>query len=61
MTITEQIIHLSQGEFWLFFSLAMLLSAAGFYFAFRYLTRARIIEDTPTARVRSAQQGYLEL
>jgi len=61
MTITEQIIHLSQGEFWLFFSLGVLLSAAGFFFAFRYLIRARIIQDTPTARVRSAQQGYLEL
>ena len=61
MTITQQILHLSVAEFWLFFALAALLSAAALYFSFRYLSRARIIEDTPTARIRSAQQGYVEL
>jgi hypothetical protein len=29
--------------------------------AFRYLYRARLIEDTPTSRARSAHQGYVEL
>lgn len=33
----------------------------GLYFAFRNLRLARIIEDTPTARIRSAPQGYIEL
>jgi hypothetical protein len=32
-----------------------------FYLIWRNLHRARIIEDTPTARVRSAAQGYVEL
>ncbi|MES9870663.1 MAG: hypothetical protein ABW090_11865 [Sedimenticola sp.] len=53
--------HISTGEFWFFLALAVAASGAGFWFAFRNLVRARIIEDTPTARVRSAQQGYVEL
>jgi len=46
---------------------AVLLAALGavalaaFVFIWRNLRRARIIEDTPTARVRSAAQGYVEL
>lgn len=32
-----------------------------FYLIWRNLHRARIIEDTPTALVRSAPQGYIEL
>ena len=37
------------------------IAAAGFYFAFVFIRRARIIEDTPTSRIRSAAQGYVEL
>lgn len=36
-------------------------SIATFYYAFRNLVRARLIEDTPTARIRSAPQGQVEL
>jgi hypothetical protein len=61
MTISEQVQLLAAGEFWLFFALAFALGSAGFWFAFRSLHRARLIEDTPTARIRSAQQGYVEL
>jgi len=61
MTITEQISHLSRIEFWLFFSLASAAALAAFYFAFRYITQARIIENTPTSRIHFAQQGYVEL
>jgi len=32
-----------------------------FYLIWRNFHRARLIEDTPTARVRSAAQGYVEL
>lgn len=32
-----------------------------FFFGFRYWRRARLIADTPTSRVRSAAQGYVEL
>lgn len=46
----------------LFYSIAALLSAAvAFYAVFRNIHRARIIEDTPTSKVRSAHQGYVEL
>jgi hypothetical protein len=33
----------------------------GGWFAFRWMHVARVIEDTPTSRVRSAAQGYVEL
>jgi hypothetical protein len=32
-----------------------------FYFSFRFLRHTRLMEDTPTSRVRSAHQGYVEL
>jgi len=35
--------------------------AAGFLLIWGNLRRARIIEDTPTARLRSAPQGYVEI
>lgn len=35
--------------------------AGGGWYAFRWLHIARVIEDTPTSRVRSAAQGYVEL
>lgn len=38
-----------------------LAALAGLYFGFSGLTRTRRIEDVPTARVRSAPQGYVEL
>ncbi|HKJ71787.1 MAG TPA: GIDE domain-containing protein [Gammaproteobacteria bacterium] len=40
---------------------AGILAAGGFYTLWRNLRRARIIADTPTARIRSAPQGYVEL
>lgn len=36
-------------------------TVAAFYFAFRFLRHTRLIEDTPTSKVRSAAQGYVEL
>lgn len=32
-----------------------------FFMCFRFLRHTRLIEDTPTSRVRSAHQGYVEL
>jgi len=51
----------SMGDFW--FPILFLLGAAvaGFYFAFKYLRQARFIEDTPTSKIRSAAQGFVEL
>lgn len=33
----------------------------GFYIGFQSLRKARLIEDVPTARIRSAHQGHVEL
>ena len=48
-------------DFW-FWALGLLVAAiAGFFFAFHFIHRKRVIEDTPTSKIRSAAQGYVEL
>ena len=46
-----------------FFGLAFAIGGAlaAFVYAFIFLQRVRVIEDTPTAKIRSAAQGYGEL
>lgn len=48
-------------EFWLVATTLLAASVAALYLFARNLRRARLIEDTPTSRVRSAAQGYVEL
>jgi hypothetical protein len=48
-------------EIWIWLSVCAAGALGAFYFAFRSLRRARLIEDTPTARIRSAHQGHVEL
>lgn len=48
-------------EYWSLIAAAAVTACAGFVAAFVYLRRARLIEDTPTSRVRSAALGYCEL
>jgi len=48
-------------HFWFLTLLAIVAALAGFYGIFRFLHRARLIEDLPTSKVRSAAQGYVEL
>lgn len=48
-------------EFWLAAGIAVAAALAGFWLWFRSMKRARLIEDTPTSRCRSAAQGYVEL
>lgn len=54
------ILQLPKNEFWLLFAMACALAAACFYFAFRYFWRYRMMQDMPTALLRSAAQGYNE-
>jgi len=61
MSLAEQALHLSDTKFWIITSISIAAAVVGFYFAFHFLRRARIIEDTPTANIRSAHQGYVEL
>jgi len=46
---------------WFHVAFAAAFCLFGLYYLFRNLRRARMIEDVPTARVRSAPQGYIEL
>ena len=49
------------AEGWVWLAVCAVGALGAFYFAFRSLRRARMIEDTPTARIRSAYQGHVEL
>jgi hypothetical protein len=51
----------SPGVFWAGTSLVLLLTVTTFSCAFWLLHRARLIEDTPTSRLRSAAQGYVQM
>ena len=48
-------------DFWFWAIALAIVAIAGFFFAFNFVHRKRIIEDTPTSRIRSAAQGYVEL
>jgi len=52
--------RLPADEFWVYFIGTCLVSLACLYFYFRFLWRYRIMQDTPTALIRSASQGYNE-
>lgn len=57
----QRVIEADPAEFWIGTVVALVLAVAGFYGYYRFLRRVRIIEDTPTSKVRSAAQGYVEL
>ncbi len=48
-------------DYWFWVIIILLGTIVSFFFAFHYLHRKRLIEDTPTSKIRSAAQGYLEL
>jgi hypothetical protein len=49
------------GTFWAIVGVLGVGALASFLLAFSRLREARLIQDTPTSRVRSAAQGYVEL
>lgn len=51
----------SPGGFWTFVAVLGLCAPLTFWLAFSRLREGRLIQDTPTSRVRSAAQGYVEL
>jgi E3 Ubiquitin ligase len=51
----------NQIKFWILLAALAVAAAYSFRYAFKAWYRNRIIEDTPTSRVRSAAQGYVEL
>ncbi|MCP5241838.1 MAG: hypothetical protein H6940_00155 [Burkholderiales bacterium] len=60
ISIDSNILFQSDGKlFLLFFS--SIMAFVCFWLLFYYLKRARLIEDTPTSKIRSAAQGYVEI
>lgn len=49
------------GEFWPATGMAGIAAGALLFHACRALSHKRLIEDTPTSRLRAAAQGYVEL
>ena len=49
------------SDFWFWLLLLGFAVGGGGWLAFRSMHVARLIEDTPTSRIRSAAQGYVEL
>lgn len=52
---------MADDELWFALLLLALAVVAGGAAALRWIRKARLIEDTPTSRIRSAAQGYVEL
>lgn len=48
-------------DFWLAATILIVSATAGFIGAFYFFSRKRIMENTPTSKIRSAAQGYVEL
>jgi hypothetical protein len=48
-------------DFWIAAGIASFAALAAFAATFWFLRKARLIEDTPTSRIRSAAQGYIEV
>lgn len=59
--MTDFILQLPSDKFAWLCGLAGLVAAAGLFGSFLFLYRKRLMEDTPTSRIRSAHQGYVEL
>ncbi len=49
------------AKFWLVFGAASVLALGALHLARKQIIKARLIEDMPTSRIRSASQGYVEL
>lgn len=48
-------------DFWLAAAILIGLTVFGFIGAFYFYLRKRVMQDTPTSKIRSAAQGYVEL
>lgn len=59
--MNEPLFGLEPQEYWIILGLACVICLGAFFWGIRSWQRVRIIEDVPTAKVRSAHQGYIEL
>ncbi len=59
--LAQGIASADTGHFWIWTAVLLTISVGGFVFTFLSLHKARLMENTPTSRIRSAAQGYVEL
>lgn len=59
--LADNVRNLPVDDFWLWAIIVLGVSLACGYGIFYFMRRARIIEDTPTSKIRSASQGYIEI
>jgi hypothetical protein len=57
----QWVLNAPTNHFWFFVSAGGLSAVAAFVYAFILLRRMRIMDNTPTSKIRSAAQGYVEL
>jgi hypothetical protein len=60
-SLKQQVIAIDTFGIILLLSFLALLNGASLYGIFRFFHRFRIIDDTPTSKIRSAHQGFVEL
>ncbi len=60
-SLQQQIISADNIPIGILLCVLLAISLASLYSIFRNYHRYRIIEDTPTSKIRSAHQGYIEL
>ena len=51
----------SSGKFFFVAAIGVIMGVACLIFAWSCLVRKRVMQDMPTAKLRSAHQGYIEL
>lgn len=61
MALTESIQALPTNEFWIATGVLALIALIGGVAGFWQFKRGRLIQDTPTSKIRSAAQGQVEL
>lgn len=59
--MSDAITAASAGEYAFFLALAVTVALGASYGAYTMLIRKRVMQDMPTALIRSASQGYIEL
>ena len=60
-SLAEWVRNSPQDDFWLVTVIVITIAVVSFFGAFYFFSRKRVIENTPTSKIRSAAQGYVEL
>lgn len=60
-SLAQSVARASDQSFWLWTTILSLGGCVLFWFGFERVRRARLLEDLPSSKIRSAAQGYVEL